>query len=135
MFHQKNVVFEAVERLSTGEHIVYTDPTAAIMRGRALQGIYIGNLVKSMFSAIATVFAPLTDAVKSSWKHYRSSVELLKLDDRMLSDIGISRAEAVAIATGKRSPVDQTSQRAAAAHNEAPRGKLKVPAHFRQAAA
>lgn len=121
MYHKNPVVFEAEERLSTGEHIVYTDHTAAIMRGRALQGIYLRAVFASLFSAVGASLA-------KAYRAYRSRVELLKLDDRMLADIGISRAEAVAIAHGKR--YEDASRRPR--ENEGKR-KLTAPSHFQAA--
>lgn len=121
MYQEKSVVFVAEERLSTGEPIIYTDPTAAIMRGRALQGIFVKQFFGKLFSAIGAKLV-------RGYRAYRSRVELMKLDDRMLADIGISRAEAAAIASGKRYE-DESGRGSKADEKRA----IKAPAHFQPA--
>lgn len=122
MFQKKPAMFEAEDRQSTSERVVTSDATlAAIARGRALQGLYMRQIFKAMFAAIGATLAP-------AYRAYRSRVELMKLDDRMLADIGISRAEAVAIAHGKR--YEDESRRPREAEGER---KLVAPAHFQPA--
>lgn len=130
MYQEQRVVFEAEERLSNGSPIVYIDHTAAIMRGRALQSLYVKQAFGNLFRAIGSWLRPVTGWMSGKLRDYRSRVDLMKLDDKMLADIGLSRAEAVAIATGKRSAAVENAERA-----EAKRQPAKYPAHFRQAAA
>tara|TARA_R110002167_G_scaffold46361_1_gene138455 strand:+ start:1142 stop:1555 length:414 start_codon:yes stop_codon:yes gene_type:complete len=136
MYHEKSAGFEAEERLSISEQIVNIDPMVALRRGRRLQGLYIKQVFGSLFSAIGKPLAPVASALKRAMYNYRSNLELARLDDRMLSDIGISRAEAVAIATGKQVQDSESKPRGVAAQQGIrSESKLNVPGHFSQSQA
>ncbi|MCH7478581.1 MAG: DUF1127 domain-containing protein [SAR324 cluster bacterium] len=54
----------------------------------------IGPIVHPSHSAGAGVFAQGQSILRQWWNRHQSRAQLLRLDDRLLKDIGVTRAEA-----------------------------------------
>jgi len=73
-----------------------------------------------------TIFGTITDAVRRSWRFRRARAELSALDDRILKDIGVDRAEIDRIA--RQAALDAVPERAPRPARE-PQGVTALAGH------
>jgi uncharacterized protein YjiS (DUF1127 family) len=87
------------------EHAVMGED--AMVRAHRLRSIYVGSLIRSAVSKVVTVVSATIGSVASSYKETRlrknGYQQLMAMDARQLSDIGLTRSQVSAAVSGRGS--------------------------------
>ena len=84
--------------MTTREELIFAPRTIA--QARRLRAVYFGRILRIATRRTAKRIAGAWERIMQAYQHHHELELLLQADDRMLSDIGMTRAEVRAVASG-----------------------------------
>lgn len=91
----------AVAAMARDPNEIWVGRRRALARGRALHGIAIGRVLRRVAGCLAWLTCAMVVApLRHTFRQHGDTLLLLSMNDRMLADIGLMRADVQALAYG-----------------------------------